>query len=697
MKRLALVAMCVATSWSCSPESVQPNEATQAGNGGGGGGGVFPPPPPLTCDQQVDALLSTNSYGYVALGYADPTLAAAVDPIMGNFLATNAIAGAPWPGGTISVTRGGRLIFARSYGYGDPTTGMYMEPDSRMRIASVSKSITAMAILKLIHDGQLSGVDTAKPFSLINVGSPMAGGKPATGSYSAVGDPTGSGVSTATDTCSGCSPQVFGQGATNPLLGTITVDELLHHTEGWNRDTVIEPMGLVWPQSTTKPSIISQTLGLTLADGPPTCKESIQYELNQPLQFMPSKYEDYSNEGYCVLGETIAEVTGSSYEDYVQNAIFNPLGMQETTPGVTAKSGQQDREVSYFDFTCAGTYDATTGACENSSGVDWNPSVPIGPSAIFQPTPASWSVFPGDSNEPAPYGGGLYIDTFTAPSAWVSSALDLARFTGAIESHNLPMFAATSADPGWPNKFYTLSERESSYATQQKETWGWYGLGWDGIGVAGSDPNWQANGEFGNNASDPDIYNWWKTGGMSGTSSEIIIHSAGYTVTGLFNGSYPGQSIDSLLETVLSAIIASPAVSFDLFPQYNNAYGGWQDQTMFNATLANGAKMGLYPSRVDGQSVGTETIYPKCTPQQLLSDTCPPPIVVDVQQFRARMAVAPAQFGAATVLVNKTCQDIINALGSGPDAVSGQVVSLQKFYDPVAAAWKYQAVFSAAP
>jgi CubicO group peptidase (beta-lactamase class C family) len=49
-----------------------------------------------------------------------------------------------------------QLIFAKSYGYVDVDNALFAEPDSRFRVASVSKAITAMGILKLVHDGQLS-------------------------------------------------------------------------------------------------------------------------------------------------------------------------------------------------------------------------------------------------------------------------------------------------------------------------------------------------------------------------------------------------------------------------------------------------------------------------------------------------------------------------------------------------------------
>jgi N-acyl-D-amino-acid deacylase len=48
------------------------------------------------------------------------------------------------PGGSVALTQNGRLVFARGYGYADPQTQLPAQPDSRYRIASLSKAITAV-------------------------------------------------------------------------------------------------------------------------------------------------------------------------------------------------------------------------------------------------------------------------------------------------------------------------------------------------------------------------------------------------------------------------------------------------------------------------------------------------------------------------------------------------------------------------
>jgi N-acyl-D-amino-acid deacylase len=59
-------------------------------------------------------------------------------------------------GATVAVSRNGRLVFARGYGYADKEANQPVEPDALFRLASVSKPVTAVTIPKLVEDGKLS-------------------------------------------------------------------------------------------------------------------------------------------------------------------------------------------------------------------------------------------------------------------------------------------------------------------------------------------------------------------------------------------------------------------------------------------------------------------------------------------------------------------------------------------------------------
>src|SRR6516165_5947143 len=59
------------------------------------------------------------------------------------------------PGLTLAVDHDGQLIVTRGYGYADYDAKQSMQPDSRMRIASASKTLTSVAMLHLVEEGKL--------------------------------------------------------------------------------------------------------------------------------------------------------------------------------------------------------------------------------------------------------------------------------------------------------------------------------------------------------------------------------------------------------------------------------------------------------------------------------------------------------------------------------------------------------------
>ena len=68
------------------------------------------------------------------------------------------------PGGAVAVLRDGKLIYARGFGYADVEAKTRVQPDALFRIASVSKPVTAAAIMKLVEEGRLGLDDRAAPF-----------------------------------------------------------------------------------------------------------------------------------------------------------------------------------------------------------------------------------------------------------------------------------------------------------------------------------------------------------------------------------------------------------------------------------------------------------------------------------------------------------------------------------------------------
>jgi CubicO group peptidase (beta-lactamase class C family) len=92
---------------------------------------------------------------------------------------------------------------------------------------------------------------------------------------------------------------------------TVTIFNLLTHTSGI-------------PNFTSLPAYKS----LKLEDTP--VAKTIAAVRDKPLDFAPGEKMSYSNSGYLVLGHVIERVTGGSYEKFVTDNIFTPLGMKDS-------------------------------------------------------------------------------------------------------------------------------------------------------------------------------------------------------------------------------------------------------------------------------------------------------------------------------------------------------------------------------
>ena len=67
------------------------------------------------------------------------------------------------PGASLAVARDGRLLLARGYGFADRDRKLPVLADSVFRMGSISKTITAVAILRLVEDGRLGLDDKVLP------------------------------------------------------------------------------------------------------------------------------------------------------------------------------------------------------------------------------------------------------------------------------------------------------------------------------------------------------------------------------------------------------------------------------------------------------------------------------------------------------------------------------------------------------
>lgn len=309
------------------------------------------------------------------------------DEMMHDFLNEHKV-----PGGAIAVTDHGRLVFARGYGYADLKTMQKVMPESLFRIASISKPITAIAILQLVDQGKLS-LD-AKVLDVLDLNSAIqeAGDK------------------------------------FEKRLRDITIEHLLQHRGGWDRDVSFDAMF----QSVK----FARELNVTAPAKP---EDIIRRMLTQPLDFDPGERYAYSNFGYCLLGRVIEKLTGQTYEHFVQSSVLQPLGIKDMRIGATRADGRTAGEVRYY-----------------------------------QPGYGK-SVFEADlgMRTPWPYGA-WNLEAMDSHGGWLASAVDLAKLAAAIDDpQNCPILTPSS----W-TQMHSRPSGLAGYDAEGKPKDTYYSLGW---------------------------------------------------------------------------------------------------------------------------------------------------------------------------------------------------------------------------
>jgi CubicO group peptidase (beta-lactamase class C family) len=224
-------------------------------------------PSPLRSSLAVLALVVTSSSSAVAASAATTgdASADAIDRIEAHVeegLRANRV-----PGGALAIVDGSGEVHLRGYG----TTGRGGEavtPDTAFVIGSVTKSMTALAVLQLVEDGR---VDLDAPVSRYLAWFELA-------------------PPTSTD--------------------LVTVRHLLEHTSGL--PAVAGAPATTWMRDLPIEDTARQVVGSELARVPGTAWE-------------------YTNANYVLLGALIEEVAGRPYAEVLDERLFAPLGMTRTT------------------------------------------------------------------------------------------------------------------------------------------------------------------------------------------------------------------------------------------------------------------------------------------------------------------------------------------------------------------------------
>ncbi|GIH62724.1 serine hydrolase domain-containing protein [Microbispora siamensis] len=387
------------------------------------------------------AIAADTPPAWTVTGSSSPSLQP-FDDLLKSFMEARSISYA-----SLAVVRQGRLVLAR--GYNSTSGPVLAQPTSLFRLASLSKPVTATAIMKLVQDGRLSLSATVAPML---------------------------GLNTAVDS----------------RLGDVTVLHLLQHLGGWDRSVSFDPM-YQWDFN------ISSRLQVPL---PVTQANIMDYTSRYKLDFKPGDRYAYSNYGYMLLGKVIEKVTGLPYATYVQQNVLAPVKITRMTQGRTAQSLRRPSEIAYYS-----QYSGTT-VLDNSG-----------------------------AQVPMPYGT-FNLENMAAHGAWLSSAVDMAKFTTIFDAPGL-LTSSTIAQVFAP----PAVDWSGSY----------YGMGWSVRPVSGG-------------------LNTWHDGAYPGTSTLMVRRYDGLSWVVLFNqwndalGQNYTADIDYPLHVAADSVTSWPTTN--LFPSY---------------------------------------------------------------------------------------------------------------------------------
>jgi CubicO group peptidase (beta-lactamase class C family) len=204
------------------------------------------------------------------------------------------------PGMALCVRQHGRTLASRAYGIADLENQVPVTTDSEFALASITKQLTAAAILQLAEKGSLNLDDDISRF----LPDFPAGGR------------------------------------------GVTIRRLLNHTAGIKN---LQDLGdRFWKQSYA----------------PIETRELIDLFKAEPLDFEPGTAFHYTNSGYVLLGAVIESLGGEPYADYIRHHVLDPLGLRRIVYGGTLDLIAHRAHPYWFNgtrFVNAGHFDYSQG------------------------------------------------------------------------------------------------------------------------------------------------------------------------------------------------------------------------------------------------------------------------------------------------------------------------------------------------
>ena len=203
-------------------------------------------------------------------------------------------------GASFALMKNDSLIYAKGYGYSNIKDSVECEVKNVFRIASVSKLITAVAIMRLCETGKLATDDFVFGEEGIL-----------------------------------CDSLFLNYRDKN--IKKITVDHLLRHTSGFRN-----PHG----DAAFNTELVAKYLGKEL---PLSMDDMVEYATRIRLRAKPGGYYNYSNLGYIILSKIIEKVSGLPYETYVKDSVLAPIGCYDIHLAHNYSDEFLENEVQYYE------------------------------------------------------------------------------------------------------------------------------------------------------------------------------------------------------------------------------------------------------------------------------------------------------------------------------------------------------------
>lgn len=209
-------------------------------------------------------------------------------------------------GASLAITRNDSLVYAKGYGWADQEMEVEMAPGHIMRVASVSKLITAVGIMVLQDQGKMTIKDKVfGPDGILN-------------------------------------DEFFNElTKCDSRYQKITVEDVMRHQSGFNRDPLFSSLD------------VQKQMKL---ENPPTKEDYFTLVLGKKLKAAPGERIAYSNFGYLVLSEIIEKVSGKPYEQFIREDVLKPAGCYDMHIGAIDYCDKRENEVRYYTHEGDGKY-----------------------------------------------------------------------------------------------------------------------------------------------------------------------------------------------------------------------------------------------------------------------------------------------------------------------------------------------------